>query len=409
MRSVDQDDTKFESPEAQAEKAQESLIETPEASDSKRISAQTNALIQKKATPLDKEKGGFIINVEDFVKLAKSPQEAERIRENFKDLTCVDLADPESKVFADSMRLYEYAFPNSDEREDSELIAERIKSMQNITPELQERYGDRRFHAIAIVNKENQVVGYAQFSVLPFGGEKDKVVAYGQYVAAADEEFMQKQYEKPANFRRKGVYGALSMVGEVVSSREAAAMDYKNGFGGGYIESEMLGQAEDPDDIRFTSTRLDIHASLGFKALVLELEDGQIVNLHMQPKLSEDSQPVQLLMLYRPDNYLSQPPSATIEIDKEIAASLEESFLQSLTAEGFDAKSIEEAREALRDKISRTKRAVLMPVREVPDITKLAQGDPSLAAQIERDYGCTPEEHLKKVKKALKTPQRKDA
>jgi len=380
------------------------VTKQPEFPDVPRGVDDVHSSISKITSLVDKERGGIVLSVEDFIKFARSKEEEERIRENFKGLTCIDITDPEKIAFQESMKLYEYAFPNDDEREETSLIFDRIKAMQNMTPELKKQYRDRRFHAVAIINDKNQAVGYAQFTVLPFGGEKDRVVVYGQYVAAADREFMKDKYGSSEHFRRKGVYGSLGMLAPLMAAMDAEQMEYKNGYDGAFIESEMVGQAEDPDEIRFTQVRLNIHAALGAKAVMLELENGGFVSPHMQPKLSEDSDPIQLLMLYRPDDYLTQDASATVEMTKETAAMLENAFLDSLQSEGFNQQSIDEARQVLQDKLSRTKRALLMPVWEVPQITEVAKNDPLLAKQIERDYGCSVEEHAANVKKALEEP-----
>lgn len=353
---------------------------------------------------IDEKIGGEVLRVNDFLKFAKDKEEADRIKDSFKDLVCVDIEDPESVAFKESMKLYEYAFPNPDERESMELIAKRVKTMKEMPPEIKERYGDRRFHAIAIMNKKNQAVGYAQFSVLPFGDDKNEVVVFGQYIAAADCDFMKERYGSYEHFRRKGLYSALGILAPLIAERDADKMGYKNGYVGAFGESEMVGQAEDPDDIRFTEIRLNIHSVLGGKAIMLELENGGLINPHMCPKLSEDSNPIQLLMLYRPKDYLSQPSGDTVEMDKETVQKLEGALLDSLQADGFDSDSIEEARRIFENKMSIAKHALLMPVYEVPRMTDIAKNDPLLAKQIERDYGCSVEEHAANVEKALSEP-----
>jgi hypothetical protein len=304
----------------------------------------------------------------------------------------------------DAQALYEYLFPNPDEAESWEDdILPRLQEMRDLpnSPGLKEKYGDSRFHAI-VGQKEGATVAYTQFSTMPL--ENGQVVAFWQYGGVPDEKFMQERYGKTESYRQRDVGRALYALRHKIAADDAKEMGFEKGVAGTILEAEMIGQGDNPNDIRYTKKRLDIHRKLGAKAIMLRMEDGSLETAHLQPRLSADSNPIQLTMMYRPLHYDKSKINTEEPMDKSLAQSLIMSYIDNFIREGFDPKDVEEARQILLEKFSRAKEAVLLPPEKLPTITELARHDPLLRAQVERDYGSL-EEHEALVKKSLSEPE----
>ncbi|MEW6722770.1 MAG: hypothetical protein AB1324_05910 [Candidatus Micrarchaeota archaeon] len=287
----------------------------------------------------------------------------------------------------DARALYEHMFPNKDEAEDWKgSVLPRIREMARLEaePELKRKYGDSRFHSIVAVN-DGDVVGYSQFSTMPVGG--GSVVVFGQYTGVADKRFMEQNYHRKETFREEGVHSAVFVFRHGIAAEDAKEMGYHKGVIGTIIESEFKGQADNADDIRFTNLRLHIHRQHGAKAMILEMEDGSWVSAHMQPRLSADSNPIILHMLFRPLKFDEADTKRTTTMDIATAQSLIMSYIDNFDREGFDPKDVDEARKILLERFSKAKRVLLVPPEELPDISAMARMDPLLREQVERDYG----------------------
>jgi hypothetical protein len=165
----------------------------------------------------------------------------------------------------------------------------------------------------------------------------------------------------------------------------------------------MIGQAEEDNDIKFTKKRLEIHNKVGAKALMLEMPDGSLVSPHLQPRLSKDVEPIQLLMLYRPSKYDEEDSKKTTELDIGMAKALMVSFINNFDTEGFAPEDVQEARDIIEAKFAKAKRAVLVPPSELPNVCELAKHDEFLMAQTKRTFGDL-EAHEKKIQEALHRP-----
>lgn len=305
----------------------------------------------------------------------------------------------------DARDLYRYLFPNKDEAEGwYSAIEPRIKEMARLDrdPEVAEKFGDSRFHAITATSKgkngESNVVGYTQFSTMPL--EDGSVVVFWQYGGVADKQFMKNQYGRNENFRQEGIGSAFYAFRHGIADGDAKKMGYTGGVAGTILEAEFIGQADNEDDIRFTKTRLHIHRQMGAKAMILEMEDGSWVTAHMQPRLSPTSNPILLHMCFRPLKYDENEGKKTTEMSKAQAKALVMSYIDNFNREGFDPKDVEEARQILKDRFARAKRVLLVPPENLPNLVEMARMDPLLKKQVENDYGSL-ETQEKKIKAAL--------
>jgi hypothetical protein len=296
--------------------------------------------------------------------------------------------------------LYRYLFPNRDEAEPwYAAIVTRIKKMarRDKDPEIAKEFGDSRFHAIVATSRKD-VVGYTQFSTMPL--EDKSVVVFWQYGGVADHEFMRTQYKRDETFRQEGIGSAFYAFRHGIAANDAKEMGYQNSVRGTILEAEFIGQAENPEDIRFTKTRLHIHRQMGAKAIMLEMEDGSLVTAHMQPRLSPTSNPILLHMCFRPLKYDESEGKKTTEMDKAQARALIMSYIDNFDREGFNPKDVQEARGILQQRFAKAKRVLLVPPENLPNLIELARMDPLLRKQVENDYGPL-EAHEQKINAAL--------
>ncbi len=305
----------------------------------------------------------------------------------------------------DARDLYRYLFPNRDEAEGwYSAIAPRLKEMARLDrdPELQEKYGDSRFHAITATSKGknsgSDVVGYTQFSTMPL--DDGSVVVFWQYGGVADKQFMKNQYDRNETFRQEGIGSAFYAFRHGIADADAKKMGYSQGVAGTILEAEFIGQADNEDDMRFTKTRLHIHRQMGAKAMILEMEDGTWVTAHMQPRLSPTSNPILLHMCFRPLKYDESEGKKTTQMDKAQAKALVMSYIDNFNREGFDPKDVEDARKILLDRFARANKVLLVPPENLPNLVEMARMDPLLKKQVENDYGSL-DEHEKRIKAAL--------
>jgi len=315
-----------------------------------------------------------------------------KLRESLETMASFSEIDVENEEeFDAAMALYVSLFPDPDERQDPEMIRKRLKDMAKIDtdPALQAKYGKSRFHVLVGRDAEGRVVAYSQFSTLPLSEELDQNIVYHQYVGFADEAFMQEHYGVEGGLRGGGHSYTINAAQRLLAALDAKNAGFENGTAGAILESEHIGQAKATDKraLYFTRLRLEIHNRMGAKAIMLEMEDDSLVSPHMQPRLDKDSDPVLLLMLFRPPTYDKSAIGTTEEMDLERAKAFFQAYFDNFRRVGFNEKDIAEAEAIVMEKFARAKKAVLVPPHKLPDITELAKADPDLMAQVKKKYG----------------------
>jgi len=319
-----------------------------------------------------------VLNTKDFVQYATEKEIKTLFKtENlctFAEIKIATNADKKGEAFKQGMQLYETLFPNKDERESTKDITDRLKK------------DDGTYHVLIAVDKgEKNVIGYNAFSTVPLADKK--VMVYWQYGGVADNKYMQKRARPDDNFRRQGIGTDFYVIRHGLAAQDAQKMGHKNGVVGTILEAEFPGQGETASDIAYTASRLDIHNKNGAKIMLAKMADGSLMSLHMQPKLDEDSNPLMLLMLFRPLNYTDQEAKTTTTMDKKTARSIIMSWIGNFDKEEFDPKDVDYARQILKTRLDKAVEILLVPPSEVPTMTEMAKSDPVLREQIIRDYG----------------------
>jgi len=69
---------------------------------------------------------------------------------------------------------------------------------------------------------------------------------------------------------------------------------------GTIFETEFVGQADDEQGVQFTKQRHDVFRKMGMKAVMIECEDGTLLNPIIQPRLSAGTNPIMLHMFFKP-------------------------------------------------------------------------------------------------------------
>lgn len=391
------------------------FIKTPEAVEEKQgtISRMIDYFKEKIEDVFSSSK----ISTRKIVNREKNKDEQKKLKEIFKCFSKVfDIKNSESVTLKKGLKLYKYLFPNDDEAEDPTVIKKRISDMQKINysgcsgwwgnedeeeKKLKEQYGDSRFHAMVEKNGKGEVIGYNQFSVMPVG--EKQTVAYLQYTGVADKNFMKKHYGSRETLRQEGGYRAHHAIIDAMADKDAKKLKRKEGNVGTILESEMVGQADNVNDIQFTAKRLHIHRQAGLKAIMLKTPDGSLVTPHIQPRLSKDVDPIQLLMLYKPPKFDKESLGKTTSMDKDLAKSLMLSFVDNFDREGFAKEDVQEARQITEEKFSKAVEVLLVPPENLPDMCALAQHDPLLKKQVEKTYGSI-DAHSRMINEALRKP-----
>lgn len=152
-------------------------------------------------------------------------------------------------------------------------------------------------------------------------------------------------------------------------------------------ESEPRGLGDDAASIKFTDTRLAVHTRAGGRVMMGVTGDGELVNLHLQPRLTADSEPIALHMMFRPLKYQEGEEQQRGELKKSDAESMMNAWIGNFRREGFAEKDVKEAEDEIRARFARCDRVVLLPAREVPDAITLAKTDPILEKQLLDMYG----------------------
>lgn len=276
-----------------------------------------------------------------------------------------------------AFKLYEYAFPNPDEREPTQDIKDRLKTYDKGA-----QADGGGFFSLAIADKDRHVIGYTQGSTVP----SDRgLFFYWQYGCVADQEFMKKSYGVDSNPREHGILNTIH--GANAATLVATAKESKQPALGMIWESEPRGLGEDAESIKFTDKRLQIHNQAGGRVMMGMTAEGELVNLHLQPRLTADSEPIALHMMFRPLKYKEGDEMKRGEMPKADGESMLLAWVDNFRREGFAEKDVAEAEAEIRSRLARTEKIVLLPANEVPDAVTLAKTDTILEKQLLDMYG----------------------
>lgn len=287
----------------------------------------------------------------------------------------------------EAFRLYEHCFPNPDEREPIQDIKDRVKQYAEHPSE-----DGGNFHVHVFADADRAVIGYSQGSVVPADAG---LFYYWQYGCVADRQYMKDNYGKDTNPREQGVLNTIHGVN--AATLAAAAEQHGKPALGMVWESEPRGLGDDAASIKFTDTRLAVHNRAGGRVMMGVDDDGALVNLHLQPRLTADSEPIALHMMYRPLKYAEGEESQRGALKKSDAESLMSAWVDNFRREGFAPKDVDEADAEIRARFARCSKIVLLPASEVPDAVTLAKTDPILEKQLLEMYGVATLADARKV------------
>ncbi len=219
---------------------------------------------------------------------------------------------------------YIKSFPKRAERENSNLIVERLA---------QQDAGLRPHHApyrlIGIRDSLGAPIGAAHISVLPLPGGQF-AVPYLQYI-----------YVRPES-RRQDMSEVLHTMVLAVATADAARDGRTVPFT--FFETETRGHGDDDASRNFSHSRTEIHQKSGGVALML-MKNGEELSPHVQPGLEEADPPVTLLWAIRP----SPAPALSYDI-QALAPDLLAAYYQSLRDEGFPEKNIRLAEDMVAER-----------------------------------------------------------
>lgn len=222
------------------------------------------------------------------------------------------------------------------------------------------------FHAHAFLNGENQVVGYSQGSVMRCG-EGGGMVYFWQYGVVNEMS------------RGKGVSKLFHLVNDSVLRFAADRKKVKSL--GEIWETEPKGLGVGGEEIKFTKQRLQVHCRAGGRIMLGVSNDGEFFNLHIQPRLTKDSQPIELHLMYRSNASVER---VSIDMAKDIVIG----FFDNFRREGVvDLGDIAEAQNEIENRLKSCHRIVLLDDSQVPDVVTLAETNQNLENQIFGMYG----------------------
>ena len=296
----------------------------------------------------------------------------------------------------DLQALYNHLFPNPDERVPWAKIEHEIAIHSAIDGPRLALLGYRwRLHALAAV-KDDRIVGFSFFKSIQMDSANYAIAL--MYTGAADHAYSKKEYGIDKSFRGLGLASTFAVLAHAIALEDAE----KDGcitVAGMISDAEMIGQGKTLEEIRFTRTRLDIHAKNGKLPLMLEV-DGKWLSPVVQPALRSDSNPLIMHMLLKPLSFRVDASSGIGELGLEMASKMVHAYIAMFESDGYPAETLALPKLEMLRRVGTARRAVLMQPSAVPDIVRLAENDPILKAQIERDYG-DPVAHEERIAKAL--------
>ncbi|MDO8553790.1 MAG: hypothetical protein Q7S22_03205 [Candidatus Micrarchaeota archaeon] len=294
--------------------------------------------------------------------------------------------------------LYGNSFPNPDERSPWSAMIGSVGDMNHIdhSAKLQAKYRHLRYHDVVAL-KGRAVAGFTSFATMPL--ESGKSVVYDLYTGVADRLFMLGTYGIDTEFRSRGIAHYFYVLRHGMAEEDGRKLGYSSEVAGTMLESEMIGQANDEQSIRNTRTRLQIHQRMGALVLMIDAGSDCWITPHLQPKLSDDSNPLLMHLLFRRLQADGVHLNHICEIDRELATSFLRAYIYSFEHQSTTTE-IDEMRSNTDSRLAAGKRFILVPPDKLPDMVTLASNDPLLREQIERDYGSF-DGHARKVKQVL--------
>jgi hypothetical protein len=228
-----------------------------------------------------------------------------------------------SEAFAELYNpLYVNSFPKREERENPDLIIERLAKQDS-----GERSGCAPYRLIGIRDCLGAPIGAAHISALPLPGGQF-AVPYLQYIYVREEN------------RRQDMSEVMHTLVLAVAAADAAKDNRTVPFT--FFETEMRGQGDDEESRKFSHSRTEIHDKSGGMALML-IRDGEELSAHVQPGLEEGDPPITLVWVIRP----SPTPGRPYDI-QALARDLIAAYYQSLRDEGFPEQNIRMAEEIVQ-------------------------------------------------------------
>ncbi|KAJ9615724.1 hypothetical protein H2200_001801 [Cladophialophora chaetospira] len=296
--------------------------------------------------------------------------------------------------------LYVASFPRRTERERSDLIIERLASQAR-----GERKGLAPYRIMGIRDRNGEVVGAAQFSVLPVPprhrNSSPRTDGNDHHTHPGEESpsfkfavpYLQYIYVRAQN-RRQDMSEVLHTMVLAVSSADAALMEIEDGafsHGSGAVlrsvpftlfETEPPDHGDDHASRAYALERSKIHTSSGGVALILRRrrassltfseegdEDGEgedeILSAHVQPGLEPSDPPLTLVWMIRPS------PTSTPDVDYDLTRlgkALIAAYYQSLRDEGFPEENIRLAERIVETRIRGSVFASI-PLADVKDFS----------------------------------------
>ena len=243
--------------------------------------------------------------------------------------------------------LYVASFPRRTERERSDLIVERLAAQA-----LGERAGLAPYRIVGIRDKQGEVIGAAQFSVLPVPPRtrrKDLNLNLNLNLHDVNDHgdgsqqqscfkfavpYLQYLYVRPQN-RRQDMSEVLHTMVLAVASADAALMELEDRWTSAsspekclrtvpftLFETEPPDHGDDHASRAYALERSKIHTSSGGVALILRRkqppssceenphlnhnpkDSDEILSAHVQPGLEPSDPPLTLVWMIRPSPYL---------------------------------------------------------------------------------------------------------
>ncbi len=293
--------------------------------------------------------------------------------------------------------LYRHCFPNPDEQSPWSAMIGTVRDMNHIdrSLKLQRKYRFLRYHDVVAL-KGRAVVGFTSFATMSLAD--GRTVAYDLYTGVADRLFMLDTYGINRNFRSFGIAHSFYVLRHGIAEEDGKKLGYASEVAGTILESEMIGQGNDEQSIRDTRTRLQIHQRMGALTLMIDAGSDCWITPHLQPRLSDDSNPLLMHLLFRQLQLDGVSTDQISEIDRDLATSLLRAYIYSFEHQSTEAE-IAEMLDNMNSRLTAGKRFILVPPDKLPDMVTLARNDPFLREQIERDHGSL-DEHARKVKSA---------
>ena len=288
--------------------------------------------------------------------------------------------------------LYVSSFPRRTERERSDLIIERLASQAR-----GERKGLAPYRIAGIRDLSGEVIGAAQFSVLPVPPRRRRTAVNNDAANGLEHQseedstfkfavpYLQYIYVRSQN-RRQDMSEVLHTMVLAVASADAALMEIEDGallrrtdrllrtVPLTLYETEPPDHGDDHASRAYALERSKIHTSSGGMALVLrrskppqgtDEHEDEILSAHVQPGLEPADPPLTLVWMIRRSP--TSEPNKDYELTR-LGKALVAAYYQSLRDEGFPEQNISLAERIVGARIEESTFA-LMPLADVKDFS----------------------------------------